>query len=220
MTYCSQLIDTNFESIDFHELVSIAIEKMEKFQSRYLPVLDQGQYMGMISEDDLLDAEPNEEVSSLQRLFIKPLVRTGDHFVLALRVRAKFGIDSVPVINEKNELEGIIGVENMLDQITQMTGATDTGSMLVLEISRHDYALGEINRLVESNDAMIMHLNTIADPNSDHFQVVLRINKEEVSDIVATFQRHEYNVLYYYGEESYGNALQTNLDHLFTYLNV
>ena len=220
MTYCSQLIDTNFESIDFHELVSSAMGKMENFQSRYLPVLEKGQYMGMISEDDLLDAEPSEEISSLQRFLIKPMVRTGDHFVLALRVRAKFGIDSVPVVNEKNELEGIISVENMLDQITQLTGATDTGSMLVLEISRHDYALGEINRLVESNDAMILHLNTISEPNSDNFQVVLRINKEEVSDIVATFQRHEYHVLYYYGEESYGNALQTNLDHLFTYLNV
>jgi CBS domain-containing protein len=220
MTYCSQLIETNFESIDFHGLVSIAIGKLEKFQSRYLPVLDQGQYMGMVSEDDLLDAEPTEEISSLQRFFIKPLVRTGDHFMLALRVRVKFGIDSVPVVNEKNELEGIIGIENMLDHITQMTGAADIGSMLVLEISRHDYALGEINRLVESNDAMIMHLNTIADSNSDHIQVVLRINKEEVSDIVATFQRHEYHVLYYYGEESYGNTLQANLDHLFTYLNV
>jgi hypothetical protein len=51
-------------------------------------------------------------------------------------------------------------------------------------------------------------------------QVVLRINKEEVSDVVATFQRHEYNVLYYYGDESYDNSLQNNLDHLMNYLNL
>lgn len=220
MTYCSELIDTSFESIDHHDLVSVAIDKIEKLHRRYLPVLDQGQYMGMLSEDDLLDAEPSEEVGSLQRFFIKPLVSANDHFMLALRVRVKFGIDSVPVVNEKNEFEGIISIENMLDQITRMTGATDTGSMLVLEISRQDYALGEINRLVESNDAMIKHLNIVEDTNSDLVKVVLRINKEEVSDIVATFQRHNYHVLHYYGEESYRNSLQTNLDHLFTYLNV
>ncbi len=50
--------------------------------------------------------------------------------------------------------------------------------------------------------------------------VILRINKEEISDIVASFQRHEYNVRYYMGEELFRNELQSNLDHLMNYLNI
>ena len=65
-----------------------------------------------------------------------------------------------------------------------------------------------------------MQLNTVSDPTSEQIQIILRINKEEVSDVVATFQRHEYQVLYYYGEESYNNSLQDNLDHLLNYLNI
>ena len=57
-------------------------------------------------------------------------------------------------------------------------------------------------------------------PASEQIQIILRINKEEVSDVVSTFQRHEYQVLYYYGEESYNNSLQDNLDHLLNYLNI
>jgi hypothetical protein len=101
-----------------------------------------------------------------------------------------------------------------------MIGAAETGSLLVLEMSRNEYAPGLINRLVESNDAMIMQMNTLFDTNTGSLQVVLRINKEENSDVVATFQRYEYNVLYYYGEETYDNALQKNLDHLFNYLSI
>jgi hypothetical protein len=101
-----------------------------------------------------------------------------------------------------------------------LAGVSESGSMLVLEMPGHDYAPGEINRLVESNDAMIMQLNSIQDQHTGMMQVVLRINKEEVSDVVATFQRHEYNVLYYYGDESYDNSLQNNLDHLMNYLNL
>ena len=138
----------------------------------------------------------------------------------ALRVRSKFNIDCVPVLNDKNELEGILGIGKMLDQISIVTGVSSSGSMLVLEINRFDYALGEINRLVESNDASIMQLNTVMDPESELIQIILRINKEEVSDVVSTFQRHEYQVLYYYGEESYNNSLQDNLDHLLNYLNI
>ena len=91
---------------------------------------------------------------------------------------------------------------------------------MVLEIPRHEYAPGQLNRLVESNDCMIMQMNTIADPVTGMLQIVIRVNKEEISDLIATFQRHEYTVLYYYGEETFDNTLQNNLDHLLNYLNI
>jgi hypothetical protein len=124
------------------------------------------------------------------------------------------------VVNEKQEWEGLVDPEKLIDAVSSMIGAAETGSLLVLEMSRSDYAPGLINRLVESNDAMIMQMNTHFDTNTGSLQVVLRINKEEISDVVATFQRYEYNVLYYYGEETYDNALQKNLDHLFNYLSI
>ena len=220
MTYCSQLIDNTFVSVDLHDKISLAIESMEAQQCAHLPVMEGDLFLGMIAEDDLLDADSTDEISSLRRFFINAFVRSGDYFMQALKVRSKFNIDCVPVLNEKNELEGIVGIGKMLDQISNVTSVNGSGSMLVLEINRFDYALGEINRLVESNDANIMQLNTVMDPASEQIQIILRINKEEISDIVATFQRHEYQVLYYYGEESYNNSLQDNLDHLLNYLNI
>ena len=220
MTYCSQLLESTMITVDLHDTVSHAMEMMDEARIEHVPVLDGLQYLGMVPFDELEDAEPTAEVISLQHRFIKPLVRTGDHFLQALRVRAKFYIDQVPVVNEQNEWEGVIGMAKMLDQISLLSGVSESGSMIVLEVARHDYAPGEINRLVESNDAMIMQLNSIQDQHTGMVQVVLRINKEEVSDVVATFQRHEYNVLYYYGDESYDNSLQNNLDHLMNYLNL
>lgn len=220
MTYCSQLLETSMITVDLHDTVGHAMELMDDAKLEHIPVLDALQYLGMVSFDELEDAEPASEVISLQHRFIKPLVRTGDHFLQAIRARAKFFVEQVPVVNEKNEWEGVIGSIKMLDQLSMLVGASETGSLIVLEMPRHDYAPGEINRLVESNDAMIMQLNSIQDNHTGIMQIVLRINKEEVSDIVATFQRHEYKVLYYYGDESYDNSLQNNLDHLMNYLNV
>jgi len=220
MTYCSQLLESSMITVDLHDTVSHAMEMMDEARLEHIPVLDGLQYLGLVAYDELEDADPNAEVVSIQHRFIKPLVRTGDHFLQALRVRAKYYIEQVPVVNEKNEWEGVISTEKMLDQISLLSGVSESGSMIVLEMPRHDYAPGEINRLVESNDAMIMQLNSIQDQHTGMMQVVLRINKEEVSDVVATFQRHEYNVLYYYGDESYDNSLQNNLDHLMNYLNL
>ncbi len=220
MTNCSQLLSSHTNTVDLHDTVSHVLEISKNLPFEYYPVLNGLEYLGMISLDDLEDADAASEVISLQQLFIKPFVRPSDHFLQAVRIRSKFYIDQVPVVNEKNEWEGCIESNKLLDQLSNLCGATDTGSLVVLEVPRHDYAPGEINRLVESNDAMVMQMNTVQDHQRGVMQVVLRISKEEVSDIVATFQRHEYSVLYYYGDESYDNSLQQNLDHLLNYLNI
>ena len=221
MTYCSQLLETSLNTADLRDTISHALELAKENRYQHLPVLDGAQYVGLVGVEDLEEAQDaSAELISLQPIFTKPLVRSADHFLQALRMRAKYFVDLIPVVNEENEWEGAVGDEKLLDNLSKLTGVSDSGSIVVLSMPLHDYAPGEINRLVESNDAMIMHMNTQQDPHSGVMQVVLRINREEVSDLIATFQRHEYNVLYYYGDESYDNSLQNNLDHLLNYLNI
>jgi len=50
--------------------------------------------------------------------------------------------------------------------------------------------------------------------------ITIKINKTEISDIVATFQRFDYNIRYYFGEEQYANELKENYNHLMNYLNI
>lgn len=220
MTYCSQLLQPNLPTIDLHDKVNQVLQEMQLANYAALPVLNGVQFLGMVALADLEDADPDAEIITIQQLFQKQRVKPTDHFLQALRLRSKFYLDYIPVVNEKQEWEGLIDAEKLIDAVSSMIGAAETGSLLILEMSRNDYAPGLINRLVESNDAMIMQMNTLFDTNTGSLQVVLRINKEEISDVVATFQRHEYNVLYYYGEETYDNALQKNLDHLFNYLSI
>jgi hypothetical protein len=73
---------------------------------------------------------------------------------------------------------------------------------------------------VETNDAYITQLNTYPENDSGQIIVTIKINKVEVSDIVATFQRYDYSVRYYFGEEQYANELKENYNHLLAYLNM
>jgi hypothetical protein len=193
---------------------------MDMHHAEYAVVLDGLNYLGLLDIVDMEEADPSSELIILEQYFIKAQVKTNDHFLQALRVKSKFNLNIIPVLNEKNEWEGIIKADTLLEQTSQLLGASTTGAFIVLEIPRIEYAPGQINRLVESNDCMIMQMNTMTDPVTGMMQVVIRVNKEEVSDLIATFQRHEYNVLYYYGDEAFDNTLQNNLDHLLNYLNI
>jgi hypothetical protein len=94
------------------------------------------------------------------------------------------------------------------------------GALIVLEIESTSYSFAEISRIVETNDAQITQLNTLVDAETGIMQVTIRVSKMEVSDIIATFQRYEYNVKYYFGEEIYENELRTNYDNLMNYLKI
>jgi hypothetical protein len=96
----------------------------------------------------------------------------------------------------------------------------EPGGLIVLEVESNQYSFNEISKLIEANDAQITQLNTTNDPEKGTMQVTIRINKPEISDIVATFQRYEYHVKYYFGEELYNNELRSNYENLMNYLNL
>jgi hypothetical protein len=108
----------------------------------------------------------------------------------------------------------------MLAALTSHVGADRKGAVIVLEMEQRQYSFGEIARLVETNDAFVTQLSTTTDAQTGMLLVTLQINRIEVSTIVATFQRYDYSVKYYFGEENYQNELKENYNHLLSYLNM
>lgn len=87
-------------------------------------------------------------------------------------------------------------------------------------MEQRSFSFSEICKMVETNDAQITQLNTWWNTQTESLIVTIKINKYEISDILATFQRYEYQVKYYFGEELYENELRSNYDHLMNYLNI
>ena len=115
---------------------------------------------------------------------------------------------------------GSIVPADLLLQYAKISGAADAGGLIVLEIDKIQYSFGEISRLVETNDALLTQLNTYTDEATGRMTITIRINKIEISDIVATFQRYGYNVTYFLGREEYENEIQHNFRNLINYLEI
>jgi hypothetical protein len=63
-------------------------------------------------------------------------------------------------------------------------------------------------------------MNTCTESDTGLLIVTIKINKVTISDVIATLQRYEYIIRYYFGEEDYENELRSNYDLLMTYLNI
>lgn len=218
--FAGELISKNIPFLHLDDNVAKALQEMNDFHVSHLPVVEDDKYLGLISEDDLLDSDSKSSIKSLKRNFTTPFVLEKDFFLLAVKRAKELHLSIVPVISEQYELLGAIGEEELFRQLAVFVGVEEEGGVIILEMPKNDFSAGELNRLVESNDAYITQLNSFLDNHTQIFTVSIRVNKSEISDILATLQRHEYHVKYHYGEELYQNELQNNYFHLMNYLNI
>lgn len=216
----SQIIQSGFPAINLFDKVSLALQLMDEYDVLHLPVLSEEKYAGLIGKDDLLDMDENNLLASAEASLQKIAVKGEEYFLSALKLIADNELSLLPVVNAQAELSGVISAKDLLRRVSLFIGNEEKGGVIVLQVEKRNFSFGEINRLVETNDAYITQVNTYTESDTGLVVVTLKINKIEVSDIVATFQRYEYIVRHYFGEETYANELKENYNHLLSYLNI
>jgi CBS domain-containing protein len=198
-----------------------ALELMNENHVEHLPIVDGEKYVGVISEDDLSQAEnEHSTLEDFKQSISNPSVKEDEHVLRAIQVAVQNGLTVVPIVGEEGELVGVVTYADLLKYSSEFMSLNEPGGLIVLEMESKDYSFNEVSRIIEGNDAQIKQLNTNVDPETGLMEVTIKINKTEVSDIVASFQRHEYNVKYYFGEEFFENELRTNYDNLMNYLKI
>ena len=216
-----ELLSQTLPYLHLQDKVYQALQLMNDNNVTHLPIVEAEKFIGVISEEDLLQAEnDNAPLTELQQSFSDVSVKDDEHFLKAVQLAADSGLTVVPVVNEENELVGILAYNELLKFSSEFMSLSEPGGLIVLEMESNQYSFGEISKIVETNDAQITQLNTSNDGETGMMQVTIRINKPEVSDIVATFQRYDYTVKYFFGEELYANELRSNYDNLMNYLKI
>jgi acetoin utilization protein AcuB len=214
-----ELISNSIPSLHKDDKVYHALQLMNDYHVAHLAVVENESYLGIISEEQLLQSDDQNLIQQLAVSDGGTSVQANDHFLKAIQTAVVNKLSIVPVVEEK-QLVGIVTYNDLLRNASDFLSLNQPGALIVLEMDTRNYSFSEINRIVESNDAQITQLNTYTDPETGITQVTIRLSKLEVSDIVSTFQRYEYNVKYYFGEELYENELRTNYDNLMNYLKI
>ena len=216
----SQCTIANYPVVHLSDKISLALQFMEDYEVQHLPVANNDKYTGVVTKDDLLDEDDNATVASLELQLLTVSVQPSEHFLSALKIAAANDLTVLPVITAEQELQGVLTQAELLHVAAAFQNVEEPGAIIVMEMERTNYSIGELSRLVETNNASITQLNTYTEVGSGLFIVTLKINKMEIADINATFQRYDYTIRYFFGEEAYENELKENYDLLMAYLRI
>lgn len=217
-----ELVNNLIPPLKRHENAEKAIIWMEELKTNELPVVDDDLFQGLITEEDVfengnLDTPLSEFILLGQDCF----VRESQHVYDVIRMAYNHDVSLVAVINDKGQYVGIIDTNDIISSLAQTEFIQAPGAVLELAVNNMDYTLSEIARLVETENAKILSSYVTRELDQpDQLRITLKVNKEEVSHIVATLERFGYKVRNKYKETRDKNNDQERLDHLFRYLDL
>ena len=216
-----ELNTNNIPALQLDDTVGKALQLINDFKVSHLSVVSEEKYLGLIGEAGLLAAGNKKmHINLLQDEFIHVSIKENDHFLKAVNISNEFNTSQVPVVNNDNDFLGSISDQDLLKNLGNFSGAKEVGGLIVLEMKRSQFSISEISRIVESNEAVISHVNTTVHPENGLLTVTIKLNKKDLSMVVAAFERYEYDVIYYFGEEKFENQIQSNYLHLMNYLDI
>jgi len=194
---------------------------MKEFHVSQLPVINGPLYKGLISEDDLIDLDDTDiKVADFQFSAGRPFVMADEHIFDVIKKISENNLTVLPVLGEAEAYIGVISLESLVRNFANMSAIRNPGAIIMLEMAQSDYALSEIARIVESNDGVILNLTVNHSSDTNKMQVIIKINKQEISQVIASFERYDYNVVQTYQESVFEDMLKDRYDALMNYLDI
>jgi len=199
----------------------MAINWMDEFKVSQLPIVKNHEYLGLISDTDILDLNiTDEELGKNKLSLLRPFVYERQHVYEVIKMVSSMKLTVLPVLNEHNHYVGLIPTATLIHQFATLAATREPGGVIVLEMNVHDYSMTQIAQIVEGNDAKILscYVNSLAD--STKIEVTLKLNKEDLSSILQTFYRYNYNVKASFHQSEFSDDMKNRFDSFMNYINI
>lgn len=217
-----ELISEIVPSLKTSDTGQKALNWMEVFRVSHLPIVNNREFLGLISDTDIYDLNMAEEAIGNHKLSLfSPYVYEDQHIYEVIELISRLKLTVVPVLDRENNYLGLITQNELITYFSKMTAVHQPGAIIVLELNQNDYSLSQIAQIFESNDARILSLYVRPHEDSTRMEIVIKINRTELQGILQTLERYNYEVRASYMEEDdMSSLLESRYEAFMKYLNM
>lgn len=216
-----ELIVDNIPPLKPSDTGETALNWMDDFKVKNLCVVENQQYLGTISENDILSiTDIGESLSKHKEMFNPVYVKQSQHIFEVVKVVNDHQLSIIPVLDEHEQYIGAITIAQLMNIIADMPVANGPGGIIVLELNYNDYSLAHISSIIEENDTKILGTFVTSHPDSTKIQLTIKVNNIDIASIIASLQRHEYVITFFNQSSDAGVDLRDRFDSFMNYMNI
>jgi acetoin utilization protein AcuB len=217
----AELISNIISPLKTSDSVRKALDRMSEFKLYHLPIVNETQFLGLVAEEELIEIkDQTTAIGSLSLSIINPFVFENAHIYDVIRLFNQLQLSIVPVLDVNKNYLGMVSINNILNYTADMFAAKEPGGIIVLSISNRNNSLAHMAQIVEADNAQILssYVSTFVD--STKLEVTLKINKTDLSGIISSFERYNYEVKAVFNIIENGNSSADRFNSFMNYLNV
>ncbi len=197
------LISDSLTSVKSTEKGKKALNSMDLYRVSHIPVVNDSKYLGLVSDKLIYDLNLLEVPieTQLEKLNISHVHKEQHIFEIAIMMY-KLKLSVLPVLDNDHYYLGAITLYDLARRFAKLFSLEEIGGVIILEMNVNNYSLSEISQIVESNDVKILSSFMDRKHGSNILDVILKLDKEDLSPVIQAFMRYDYNVKAVYLDQS------------------
>lgn len=216
------LISEGIDAINSLDDGKKALNCMDIYRVSHIPVVDHSQYIGLVSDKLIYDLNlldlPLEK--ALDKLDTSHAHKKQHIFEVAI-LMYKLKLSVLPVLDDDHYYLGAITLYDLARRFAKLFSLQEIGGVIVLEMNQNDYSLAEISKIVESNGVRILSSFLDRKPGSNVLNVILKLDKDELSTVIQAFMRYDYNVRsVYFDNSALSDLYKDRFDQFMKFMNL
>lgn len=217
-----EFINNLIPPLKLNDKVKMALSWMEEIRTNQLPVVDNGRFLGFVTEDLIFSLNnAGLPISNIELDSPASFVYLDKHIYDVIKVASENHSNMVAVVDREYNYLGVVTMEDAIGAFANSLSIQSQGAVLVLSMFMTDYSLYEIARVIESENAKILSSFISNDPLDDSkIKLTLKLDRTETRHIKATLERFGYKILDHYQEEDGVSGEQERIGNLLRFLEL
>jgi predicted transcriptional regulator len=197
------------------------MDRMTEFRVNHLPIVNDQQFLGLISDSDIVEVVDHAfPIGGLSLSLYNPFVFEDQHIYDVFRLFYEQKLSIVPVLDNKKNYKGLISINSVMEFMATITAVKDPGGIIVLEVDNRNNSLAHIAQIVESDNAQVLSSYVRAFPDSTKLEITIKLNRTDISSIMASFLRYDYHIKATFNDSRSDNGTTDRYNQLMNYLDI
>lgn len=214
----TEYILNDFKPLTLQSTVKEALTLFKTYPITHIPIIENKNYIGCISQSDILTIENENTLLKEQQDFLDHFNTNDENSVIELlKVFANNDTNILPVITNHSYI-GYFELNDILEVFSHSPFLNSDGFILIIEKNNKEYTISEIAQIVESNNGRLLGCY-ISNTNGDKIELTLKISSQEINEIIQSFRRYNYTIITEHKDDFYLEELKNRSDYLQKFLN-
>lgn len=219
--HANQLVSGKFFPLKITDTCGKAIDILNEYDIAHLPVIDGNKHIGHIAVSEILGHDDKTIIEPFINRTIVSKVYQYQHLFEVIKVFSETSSSALSLVDDDDTFMGIITAQELLSKVGTFTALSHPGTVLTLEVTAINYALSEISRILEYNDAKILALYVDVNPNTPSLlQITIKLNTTQIKSVISAFERYGYKILASYTNNTDTEDLKNRYQSLMKYLDI